>query len=246
MGQPRCNGSEIVRRTGFRIGWITSLRFLTFCDSRWFKWTLRLGVRKQTFRRLEHKSWCRSQAHLRFVYAATPASPFSPLVECIWSRLLRNRVWWIQVLEYNIQIIHTITLNGGSLDSWVDEERQQLIAHQNVNCRPDEHWYFKCTLRSTDAITRPRLAERRPRNLILLAFAFRCLANLSTASLEFKKVITREPPRECCATYEGMLNASRSNTRSCGNWLQFHTRFPYRVPDVVWSEHLILQDWGKE
>lgn len=42
--------------------------------------------------------------------------------------------------------------------------RTQLIARQRVNCRTHEHRHFERTLRSTDTIPGPRLAEGRSRN----------------------------------------------------------------------------------
>lgn len=46
----------------------------------------------------------------------------SPLVEGVGSRLLSNRVFEYQRIYTNYNA-YTITLNGGSLGSWVDEER---------------------------------------------------------------------------------------------------------------------------
>jgi len=60
-----------------------------------------------------------------------------------------------------VQASTTIAVTGGGGSTWAPIVGTQLIARQLVNCRTHEHRHFERTLRSTDTIPGPRLAEGR-------------------------------------------------------------------------------------
>ena len=110
--------------------------------------------------------------------------------------------------------------------------RTQLIARQRVNCRTHEHRHFERTLRSTDTIPGPRLAEGRSRNPNTACVAYRyssyiwsffslffcnprrrsLKSNVSESGVKNRGKDKLQGGR--CATYERLLDVRWRSSRS--------------------------------